>query len=76
MIAVCGRSTLSPEQLSESGFESVHALTELESNVEKCIAEAGPLLEELGKHIGVRLSEKAVSTQDAARTETKEQLHV
>ncbi|MGO4473365.1 glycerate kinase [Arthrobacter sp. M-10] len=76
VIAVCGRSTLSPEQLSESGFESVHALTELESNVEKCIAEAGPLLEELGKHIGVRLSEKAVSTQDAARTETKEQLHV
>ncbi|MHC6222378.1 glycerate kinase [Arthrobacter sp. MMS24-S77] len=76
VIAVCGRSTLSPEQLSESGFESVYALTELESNVEKCIAEAGPLLEELGKHIGVRLSEKAVSTQDAARTETKEQLHV
>ena len=76
VIAVCGRSTLSPEQLTESGFESVHALTELESNVEKCIAEAGPLLEELGKHIGVRLSEKSALTQDAARTETKEQLHV
>jgi glycerate kinase len=73
VIAVCGRSTLSPEQLSESGFESVHALTELESNVEKCIAEAGPLLEELGRHIGVRLSE---ITQNPARTETKEQLHV
>lgn len=76
VIAVCGRSTLSPEQLSESGFESVHALTGLEANVEKCIAEAGPLLEELGKHIGVRLSEKSAPTQDAARTETKEQLHV
>lgn len=76
VIAVCGRSTLSPEQLSESGFESVHSLTRLESNVEKCIAEAGPLLEELGKHIGVRLSEKSAPTQDAARTETKEQLHV
>ncbi|MDQ0032225.1 glycerate kinase [Arthrobacter bambusae] len=76
VIAVCGRSTLSQEQLSESGFESVHALTDLESNVEKCIAEAGPLLEELGKHIGVRLSEKSAPTQDAARTETKEQLHV
>ena len=73
VIAVCGRSTLSPEQLSESGFESVHALTELESNVEKCMAEAGPLLEELGRHIGVRLSE---ITQNPARTETKEQLHV
>ncbi len=76
VIAVCGRSTLSPEQLSESGFESVHALTELESNVEKCIAEAGQLLEELAKQIGVRLSEKAASAQVAARTETKEQLHV
>ncbi|GAA3308984.1 glycerate kinase [Arthrobacter ramosus] len=76
VIAVCGRSTLSPKQISESGFESVHALTELEANVEKCIAEAGPLLEELGKHIGVRLSEKAAPTHDAARTETKEQLHV
>ncbi|MEW1823512.1 glycerate kinase [Arthrobacter sp. NPDC080031] len=76
VIAVCGRSTLSLEQLTESGFESVHALTELESNVEKCIAEAGPLLEELGQHIGVRLSEKSAPTQDAARTETKEQLHV
>ena len=77
VIAVCGRSTLSPEQLSESGFESVHALTGLEANVEKCIAEAGPLLEELGKHIGVRLSEKAAPNHDdAARTETKEQLHV
>ncbi|MGO4586996.1 glycerate kinase [Arthrobacter sp. 2RAF6] len=79
VIAVCGRSTLSPEQLSESGFESVHALTELESNVEKCIAEAGPLLEELGKHIGLRLpgnSQSQLPNHDAARTETKEQLHV
>ncbi|GAA4024971.1 glycerate kinase [Arthrobacter methylotrophus] len=79
VIAVCGRSTLSPEQLTESGFESAHALTELEANVEKCIAEAGPLLEELGKHIGVRLSGNSQSqapTQDSARTETKEPLHV
>lgn len=79
VIAVCGRSTLSPEQLKESGFESVHALTGLEANVEKCIAEAGPLLEELGKHIGVRLSENSQSpafAQDAAQTETKEQLNV
>lgn len=76
VIAVCGRSTLSPEQLTESGFESVHALTNLESNIDKCIAEAGPLLEELGKHIGVRLSENPAPTQDAAQPETKEQLHV
>ncbi|HKU32039.1 MAG TPA: glycerate kinase [Arthrobacter sp.] len=76
VIAVCGRSTLSPEQLSKSGFESVHALTDVEANVAKCIAEAGPLLEELGRHIGVRLTEISASTQDAARIDTKEHLNV
>ncbi|QNE15860.1 glycerate kinase [Pseudarthrobacter sp. NBSH8] len=70
VIAVCGRSTLSPEQLAEAGFRAVHALTDFESNVEKCMAEAGPLLEELGKHIGVHLP------ASAARTDTKENVHV
>ncbi|MCO4253482.1 glycerate kinase [Pseudarthrobacter raffinosi] len=70
VIAVCGRSTLSPEQLAEAGFTAVHALTDFESNVEKCMAEAGPLLEELGKHIGVHLP------KSAARTDTKENIHV
>ncbi|MET3175364.1 UNVERIFIED_ORG: glycerate kinase [Arthrobacter sp. UYCu721] len=70
VIAVCGRSTLSPEQLAEAGFKAVHALTDFESNVEKCMAEAGPLLEQLGKHIGVHLP------ASAARTDTKENVHV
>ncbi|MEE2522102.1 glycerate kinase [Pseudarthrobacter sp. J75] len=55
VIAVCGRTTLSRGQLEESGFRSVHALTDLESNIEVCIAEAGRLLEELGQQIGVNL---------------------
>ncbi|MEZ2390489.1 glycerate kinase [bacterium RCC_150] len=83
VIAVCGRSTLSPKELSESGFESVHALTDLEASIEKCIAEAGPLLEELGRHIGVRLSQisesiqdPSESTQDTARTDSKEHVNV
>lgn len=70
VIAVCGRSTLSQEQLAEAGFRAVHALTDFETNVEKCMAEAGPLLEELGKHIGVHLP------VSAARTDTKENVHV
>lgn len=70
VIAVCGRSTLSPQQLAEAGFTAVHALTDFEPNVEKCMAEAGPLLEELGKHIGVHLP------ANAARTDTKENVHV
>ncbi|MET3203726.1 MULTISPECIES: glycerate kinase [unclassified Arthrobacter] len=70
VIAVCGRSTLSQEQLTEAGFRAVHALTDFENNVEKCMAEAGPLLEELGKHIGMHLP------ASAARTDTKENVHV
>lgn len=70
VIAVCGRSTLSPQQLASAGFTAVHALTDFEPNVEKCMAEAGPLLEELGKHIGVHLP------ANAARTDTKENVHV
>jgi glycerate kinase len=70
VIAVCGRSTLSQEQLTEAGFRAVHALTDFETNVEKCMAEAGSLLEELGRHIGVHLP------VSAARTDTKENVHV
>lgn len=73
VIAVCGRSTLSPEQLTEAGFQQVHALTDLESNVEKCIAEAGPLLEKLGKSIGAHLAGLPASTK---ATENKEYLNV
>ncbi|WP_427008762.1 glycerate kinase [Pseudarthrobacter sp. H2] len=67
VIAVCGRSTLSREQLKKSGFQQVYALTDLESNVDRCIAEAGPLLEQLGRQIGAQLSGNA---------DTKEDLHV
>lgn len=56
VIAVCGRTTLGPEQLAESGFREVHALTELESNVDTCIAQAAALLERLGRKIGLRLA--------------------
>lgn len=72
VIAVCGRTTLDARQLGESGFREVHALTELESNVDTCIAEAGPLLERLGRHIGVRLTDLAA----VKSADTKEPLHV
>jgi glycerate kinase len=56
VIAVCGRTTLDPEQLTAAGFREVHALTELESNVDTCIAEAAALLERLGRNIGLQLA--------------------
>ena len=59
VVAVCGRTTLSPEQQQNSGFRQVYPLTARESNVEICIAEAGRLLEELGQHIGVHVTDTA-----------------
>ncbi len=66
VIAVCGRTTLDKQQIEESGFQRVYPLTELESNVEICMAEAGRLLEELGQHIGVRLIEEHAASGTAS----------
>jgi glycerate kinase len=72
VIAVCGRTTLHESQASSAGFEDVYALTELESNVNRCIAEAAQLLEQLGTQISGRLAANTL-----ARTAiTKEDLHV
>lgn len=72
VIAVCGRTTLGPGQLTAAGFRAVHALTELESNVDTCIAEAAALLERLGRSIGLQLAAPA-----SGRTATsKESLNV
>ncbi|WP_458779978.1 glycerate kinase [Arthrobacter sp. D3-16] len=72
VIAVCGRTTLSEGQAAAAGFEDVYALTELESNVDRCIAEAAQLLEQLGTQISGRL---AANTPSRSAT-TKEDLHV
>ena len=67
VIAVCGRTTLGPGQLTASGFREVHALTELESNVDTCIAEAAALLERLGQSIGRQLAAPGAGTRPRAR---------
>jgi len=48
IVAVCGRTTLTDEQISTSGFRAVYSLTSIEEDVEKCITQAGPLVEKLG----------------------------
>lgn len=50
-VAVCGRTVLSPEQLTTAGFERTFALTDLEPDVERCIANAATLLEQVGRDI-------------------------
>lgn len=51
-VAVCGRRTLSEEQLQSFGIAAVYALTDIEPDVGRCIAEAGPLLEHLAPRLG------------------------
>jgi glycerate kinase len=51
VVAVAGRNELSPEALAAAGIEAVHALTDLEPDVARCIADAGPLLERVGRKI-------------------------
>ncbi|MDP9998554.1 glycerate kinase [Pseudarthrobacter sulfonivorans] len=72
VIAVCGRTTLAQEQATAAGFEDVYALTELETNVTTCMAEAGTLLEQVGIHISEQLAAKKLSRFPIS----KEDLHV
>jgi glycerate kinase len=72
VVAVCGRTTLADGQAAAAGFEEIFALTELESNVDRCIAEAGQLLEQLGTQISGRLA----AERPARTASTKEDLHV
>ncbi|PWJ06445.1 glycerate kinase [Streptomyces sp. NWU49] len=51
VVAVCGRLALSPETLDRAGIRRAYALTDLEPDVAKCIAEAGPILERTAERI-------------------------
>lgn len=48
-VAVAGHCALSPEVAREVGFTAVHALTDLEPDVQKCLAEPVPLLRRIGR---------------------------
>ena len=74
--AVCGRTTLTAAQQQQSGFRQVYPLTALEAKVEVCIAQAGPLLEQLGQHIGAGLAGLTAGTGPASSPRTKEPLNV
>ncbi|MGP4000275.1 glycerate kinase [Streptomyces sp. 8N706] len=51
VIAVCGRLALTEAALREAGIARAYALTELEPDTARCIAEAGPLLERTAQNI-------------------------
>ncbi|MFJ3958227.1 glycerate kinase [Arthrobacter sp. NPDC090010] len=64
IVAVCGRTTLNEEQISTSGFQAVYSLTGIEEDVDKCINNAGPLVEKLGTIIGTSLIKQSNQEQD------------
>lgn len=49
VVAVCGRTTLGPETLREVGFVGAHALTDLEPDPARCMADAARLLTTVGR---------------------------
>ena len=51
-VAVAGRTTLSPTELSSAGFAATYTLQDLEPDLQVCLAEAPRLLREVGADIG------------------------
>ncbi|CAL9395176.1 Glycerate 3-kinase [Streptomyces sp. enrichment culture] len=51
VVAVCGRLALAPEVLGRAGIRRAYPLTDVEPDVAKCIADAGPILERVAESI-------------------------
>jgi glycerate kinase len=51
VVAVAGRCTLTQAELGRAGIARAYALTDIEPDLARCIAEAGPLLERLAEQI-------------------------
>ena len=65
VVAVAGMVALDRDTLAAAGIEAAYGLTDIEPDVQRCLAEAGPLLEDLARKLAhERLEEKADVTQD------------
>ncbi len=51
VVAVCGQCQLSDEELRSAGIDAAYALTDLQPDLERCMAEPVPLLRRLGRQI-------------------------
>jgi glycerate kinase len=56
VVAVCGVNRLEAGRLREAGIAAAYALTDLEPDVRKCIADPVPLLRRLGERIAAEWS--------------------
>jgi glycerate kinase len=53
VVAVCGTNRLDPARLRQAGIAAAYALTDLEPDVQRCIADPTPLLRQLGERIAI-----------------------
>jgi glycerate kinase len=51
VIAIAGRSTLTADELRGAGISAAYALTDIEPDVRRCLADPGPLVERLAETI-------------------------
>jgi glycerate kinase len=51
VVAVAGRCTLTPDELRAAGIARAYVLSDIEPDIERCMAEAGPLVERLAERI-------------------------
>ena len=51
VVAVAGRCTLSADQLRAAGIDRAYVLTDIEPDLERCVADAGALVERLAERI-------------------------
>jgi glycerate kinase len=64
VVAVCGRTSLSDEELREAGIEAVYACADLEADADRCMADAAALVERLGR----RLAEENLPVDGPSRS--------
>jgi glycerate 2-kinase len=51
VVALCGRRAISADEARSAGFAEVHALADIEPDLERCQREAAPLLTSLAQHL-------------------------
>jgi glycerate 2-kinase len=71
VVAVAGRCTLSPDELSAAGISAAYAVTDIEPDLDRCLANAGPLVERLAERIAadwLGLSGSARSSRHGRKT--------
>lgn len=69
VFAVAGRCLLAGTELVEAGFSAAYALTDIEPDTARCVAEAGPLLERLAaQRLAMDLALPSPSLDDRGST--------